>query len=89
MEPLLILLLAWALGAAIQVSAWQHFTYIHCLQHNYDTNLQLQDTHTNNYIAQVLKGGGVSMKYIPVIVTIIGFTLSFATGSVSNIKIDP
>ncbi len=44
----------------------------------------LQDTHTNNYISQVLQSGGVSVKYIPVIVTIIGFILAFATGSVSH-----
>lgn len=57
MEPLIVLLLAWALGTAIQ------------------------DIQTNNFFAQALRNGGISIQYLPAIITILGFIMSFATGS--------
>ena len=43
----------------------------------------LQDIHTNAYIAQALNRGGVRAEYLPPLITIIGYLMSFAAGSVS------
>ena len=43
----------------------------------------LQDIHTNAFIAQALNSGGIRAEYLPPLITIIGFLMSFATGSVS------
>lgn len=43
----------------------------------------LQDIQTNNFFAQALRNGGISIQYLPAIITILGFIMSFATGSVS------
>ncbi len=41
-----------------------------------------QDIQTSSFIAQVLEDGNVSPKYLPALVTLLGFFISFATGSV-------
>ena len=46
--------------------------------------VSLQDIHTNAYIAQALDSGGVRAEYLPPLVTIIGYLMSFAAGSVST-----
>ena len=43
----------------------------------------LQDIHTNAFIAQALNSGGIRAENLPPLITIIGFLMSFATGSVS------
>ena len=40
---------------------------------------------TSNYLAKTLSDGGFSVHYVPVFVTLIGFAMSFAAGSVSAI----
>ena len=81
MEPMLILLLAWALGDVINVSAW---------------TLTVKENHMNVYIcyriyrlvaffAQVLKSSNISAKYVPAITTVIGYFMAYCTGAVSII----
>ena len=48
----------------------------------------LQDIHTNAYIAQALNSGGVRAEYLPPLITIIGYLMSFAAGSVSQLVMD-
>ena len=54
----------------------------YCSLHLYDL-CSLQDIHTNAYIAQALNSGGIRAENLPPLVTLIGFLMSFATGSVS------
>ena len=47
------------------------------------SNSITEDIHTNTFIAQALNSGGVKADYLPPLVTLIGYLMAFAAGSVS------
>ena len=96
-EPTFTFVLAWALGTAMQVSITAcmgtsklFVLSMFCLHSpigklKFAFYLHIQDIHTNAYIAQALNSGGVRAEYLPPLITIIGYLMSFAAGSVSSL----
>ena len=86
MEPLIILLLAWALGAVIAVSYTQSHILLSALSLSLPPSFPLspQDIQTSNFISLSLRGG-LPAEYFPALTTIIGYFMAYATGSVSDL----
>ena len=94
MEPLIILLLAWALGAVIAVSYTPSYplflphslTLFLSLSLTHSISLSLsQDIQTSNFISLSLRGGSLPAEYFPALTTIIGYFMAYTTGSVSDL----
>ena len=98
MEPLIILLLAWALGAVIAVSYTPSYllslppslslTLSRSLARSLSHSLSLflsQDIQTSNFISLSLRGGSLPAEYFPALTTIIGYFMAYTTGSVSDL----